>query len=303
MRRVVSLLISSVLLGLSAAAAQDVPAADLCQVEDGEMAAFAPTNEAKAILVLNSLQTGDTSAAEAYVSADTYIQHNLSAPDGREGLLGLIPAAAQGGAAVNIRRVLAMGDLVALHSEYDLPMMGGPLVAFDIFRFENGQIVEHWDNLIPRAEQPNPSGHTQTDGPIAITDLDQTQANCNRVVEFITRSLIAPDPTFDITQFVNPASYTQHNPMVGDGLAAFGGLMQQMAETSQVMGYTQIHLVVAQGNFVLTASEGVFGDAANPTPTAFYDLFRLEDGLIVEHWDVIAPIPPQSEWQNPNGKF
>jgi predicted SnoaL-like aldol condensation-catalyzing enzyme len=51
------------------------------------------------------------------------------------------------------------------------------------------------------------------------------------------------------------------------------------------MRYEEIGLVVAEGNFVLTGASGQLGGA----PTAFYDLFRLEDGLIVEHWDVIAP--------------
>lgn len=36
---------------------------------------------------------------------------------------------------------------------------------------------------------------------------------------------------------------------------------------------------------------------------AYYDLFRLEDGLIVEHWDVIENIPAEDDWMNDNGKF
>ena len=63
------------------------------------------------------------------------------------------------------------------------------------------------------------------------------------------------------------------------------------------MVYTDVHFVVAEGNFVLTASEGTFADK----PTAFYDLFRVEDGMIVEHWDVISDIP--SEMAHDNGKF
>ncbi|KAG1658279.1 hypothetical protein GQR58_023046 [Nymphon striatum] len=47
-------------------------------------------------------------------------------------------------------------------------------------------------------------------------------------------------------------------------------------------------------------SEGTFG---KDTPTAYYDLFRLEDGQVVEHWDVIAPIPAKSEWKNTNVKM
>jgi predicted SnoaL-like aldol condensation-catalyzing enzyme len=54
---------------------------------------------------------------------------------------------------------------------------------------------------------------------------------------------------------------------------------------------------VAEGNFVVTASEGTLGGE----PTAFFDLFRVEDGWIVEHWDVISTIP--SEMAHENGKF
>lgn len=273
----------------------------LCDT-DIETVQAAPSVEARAMLVLNSLQSGDTTATENYVSADAYTQHNLGVADGRDALLGLIPGAAQAGSTVNIKRVLVSGNIVALHTEYNLPMFGGAFVGFDVFRFEDGVIVEHWDNLIPVAE-PNPSRHTQTDGPVAITDLDKTQENCAKVVEFITKSLVASDPSLDITQYISPVTYTQHNPQVADGLEGFGAVMQAMAQNNQVMGYSKIHFVVAQGNFVLTASEGVFGDKNSPTSTAFYDLFRLEDDLIVEHWDVISPIPPQAEWQNQNGKF
>ncbi len=72
-----------------------------------------------------------------------------------------------------------------------------------------------------------------------------------------------------------------------------------MAENGMMMEYSTIHKVLGKGNFVLTMSEGKLGKQA----TAYYDLFRLENGQIVEHWDVIAPIPPKSEWKNDNGKF
>ena len=56
---------------------------------------------------------------------------------------------------------------------------------------------------------------------------------------------------------------------------------------------------MGEGNFVLTMSEGAIGSDA----MAFYDLFRLEDGLIVEHWDVIAPMPAADAKHNEAGKF
>jgi len=114
----------------------------------------------------------------------------------------------------------------------------------------------------------------------------------------VTRALIKHEQV-DFTKYINPANYTQHNPMVADGLEGFGAFMGEMAKKGISMNYDKIHITVAEGNFVLTASEGSFGGK----PQAFYDLFRLEDRLIVEHWDVIADMPGPGAAHNEAGKF
>jgi predicted SnoaL-like aldol condensation-catalyzing enzyme len=63
--------------------------------------------------------------------------------------------------------------------------------------------------------------------------------------------------------------------------------------------YQRVHRVLAEGSFVLCVSEGHFSG----THSAFYDLFRIADGKISEHWDTTEKIAPQSEWKNDNGKF
>lgn len=150
-------------------------------------------------------------------------------------------------------------------------------------------------NLIPVAA-PNPSGRTQTDGATEITDLDMTAANKATVEAFIADVLEGGAPE-KITDYVSTETYLQHNPDVADGLNGLGAALAAMAEAGMSMRYDETHIVVAEGNFVLAASEGALGE----TPTAYYDLFRLEDGLIVEHWDVISAIP--TEAANDNGKF
>ncbi len=52
-------------------------------------------------------------------------------------------------------------------------------------------------------------------------------------------------------------------------------------------------------SFVLVVSEGQFAGK----PTSFYDLFRVHDGKVAEHWDTLEVIPARSESKNPNGKF
>ena len=251
-------------------------------------------------LVLEALQTlmldGNVDAVSQYY-ADDIIQHNPMFANGiaaQSGVFAMLSSL--DGFKADFVRVIADDDMVAVHARYE---GFGPtaMIAFDVFRVENGKIVEHWDNLIE--EQPaNPSGRTQIDGATQITDLDKTEANKAKVADFLTKSLIE-HADVNITDYISPVTYLQHNPMVADGLQGFGAFMAQMAEQGITMDYTQVHHVIGEGNFVLTLSEGALGG----DPTAFYDLFRLEDGLIVEHWDVIAPMPGPDAPHNAAGKF
>jgi len=248
----------------------------------------------KVVALLNSFNTGDQ-APIGYINPDKYIQHNLGVADGLAGFGALMQNAPEGGFKADVIRAFEDGDYVFTQTKYDFY---GPKAGFDVFRFEDGLIVEHWDNLLA-VQKPNPSGHTQFDGATEITDLDKTEANKAKVKEFIETILLKGEMD-KVANYINPKSYVQHNPSVADGLDGFGAAMKYFAENGLVMEYDTLHKVLGQGNFVLTMSEGKFG---KKVPTAFYDLFRLEDGLIVEHWDVIASIPPKSEWKNDNGKF
>lgn len=91
-------------------------------------------------------------AAEKYISAETYIQHNPGVADGRDAFVAALTAATgPGGLRADIKRVVAEGDLVAVHSRWAsiTDSSAAPLAVFDIFRVENGLIVEHWDAMQP----------------------------------------------------------------------------------------------------------------------------------------------------------
>lgn len=86
---------------------------------------------------------------------------------------------------------------------------------------------------------------------------------------------------------------------IADGLPALATVLASLAKQGSPIVYDRVHRILGEGNFVLAASEGRLGRA----PTAYYDLFRLERGKIVEHWDVIETIPARETWANQNGKF
>ncbi|MBG7612845.1 nuclear transport factor 2 family protein [Polaribacter sp. BAL334] len=252
------------------------------------------SNKEKVVALLNSFNTGDQTPI-SYINAEKYIQHNLAVGDGLAGFGEVMKNAPEGGFKANVVRAFEDGNYVFTHTEYDF---FGPKAGFDVFRFEDGKIVEHWDNLI-EVQKPNPSGRTQFDGATDITDKEKTESNKKVVTDFIEKVLLGHEMD-KLTTYINPEKYLQHNPAVADGLDGFGEAMKYFAENGLVMEYTKLHKVLGEGNFVLSMSEGKFGKGEH---TAFYDLFRLEDGKIVEHWDVIQAIPPQSEWKNTNGKF
>ncbi|MDC8004803.1 nuclear transport factor 2 family protein [Aureisphaera galaxeae] len=252
------------------------------------------TNKEKAVALLNSFNTGDQTPI-SYINSQKYIQHNLAVGDGLEGFGEVMQHAPEGGFKANVVRAFQDGDFVFTHTEYNF---FGPKVGFDVFRFEDGLIVEHWDNL-SEITPPNPSGRTQLDGAVDISDKEKTSEN-KKLVEGFVNDVLMNGQSDKLTTYINAEKYLQHNAAVADGLDGLGAALQYFADNGLVMQYDKVHSVLGEGNFVLTISEGKFGKGDH---VAYYDLFRVENGLIVEHWDVIEVIPPQEEWKNSNGKF
>ena len=251
-------------------------------------------NKQKVVALLKSIETG-ASEPVSYINPNKYIQHNLGVADGLTGFGEVLQALPPNSAKANIVRVLQDGDFVFAHTEYNF---FGPKVGFDIFRFEDDKIVEHWDNLAD-ITPPNPSGRTQFDGETQITDVDKTEENKTSVINFVNE-VLKDGKVEKLSTYINPQKYIQHNSGVADGLDGLGAALDYFAKNELVMIYEKVHKVLGEGNFVLTISEGKFGRGEQ---VAFYDLFRLENGQIVEHWDVIEAIPKKENWKNKNGKF
>lgn len=251
------------------------------------------SNKEKVAHLISSIETGDADPI-GYINPNKYIQHNLAVADGLAGFGAVLQALPEGSAKANVVRIFQDGDYVFAHTEYNF---FGPKVGFDIFRFEDGLIVEHWDNLQEIA-QSSISGRSQIDGTVELVDLDKTEANKELVSKMIQDVFIGGDSS-KITDYISTEKYLQHNPAVGDGLSGLGEALGKMAEAGLPMTYSKCHLLLGEGNFVLTVSEGVFLG----NETAFYDLFRIENGKVVEHWDTLETIPAKSEWKNDNGKF
>lgn len=253
------------------------------------------SNKDKAVAVIASIETGAKEPI-GFINPEKYIQHNLAVADGLAGFGEVMQMLPEGSARAKVVRAFQDGDFAVVHTEYNF---FGPKAGFDVFRFEDGKIVEHWDNLQEIAP-PNASGRTQFDGVTDITDLDKTEQNKAIVSDFVQTILINGDLP-QIGKFIGPEDedYLQHNPGVADGLSGLGAALTALAEQGMPMVYHKNHKILGEGNFVLSISEGEFLNKH----VSFYDLFRLENGMLVEHWDTIETIPAASEWKNSNGKF
>lgn len=252
------------------------------------------SNKEKVVALLKSIETGAQEPV-GYINPDKYIQHNLGVADGLAGFGALLQQLPPNSAKVNTVRAFQDGDLVFTQTDYNF---FGPKIGFDIFRFEDDKIVEHWDNLQEKPENPNPSGHTMVDGTNEITDLDKAKEN-KALVENFVNDILVNGKMEKLAGYFDGDNYIQHNPQIADGLSGLGKALEYMASQGITMKYDKVHKVLGEGNFVLVVSEGSFANKH----TSFYDLFRVENGKIAEHWDVMETITPKEEWKNNNGKF
>ena len=229
------------------------------------------------------------------VFAKDVIQHNVLVPTGREALLGLLPILNKAGTTYKNRRLFQDGNYAFMHNTLNnaQPFGAEKIVSFNVYRVENGKIAEHWGVPTP-VVGPTPSGHTQFDGATEVTDLDRTDANKAAVAKLFDVIVHGTQEQVGaVIQATFAHDYKNHSPSVADGIPA---VFEAFAREQWV--YTKNHKILGEGNFVLSISEGT----AKGVPTAFYDLLRFDNGRVVEHWDVILPIPTKGLANN-NGMF
>jgi predicted SnoaL-like aldol condensation-catalyzing enzyme len=126
---------------------------------------------------------------------------------------------------------------------------------------------------------------------------DQPEANKRAVSEFYDLAFNQKQPEEAVRRYVGPY-YRQHNPQAGDGPEPFiqfvRGFMQAFPDLK-----VEPKRQIAEGDLVVVHSHLVRqpGDRG----MAVMDIFRLENGKIVEHWDVLQEVPEQAA--NPNTMF
>jgi predicted SnoaL-like aldol condensation-catalyzing enzyme len=117
------------------------------------------------------------------------------------------------------------------------------------------------------------------------------------VIEFFDLAFVQRHPTEAAIKYISPDKYIQHNPDGKDGRDAFIKGFAAYVEMSKYQAI--IKRVVAEGDMVVVHSHG-FNDPgdSNDRGEASVDIFRVENGKIVEHWDVIQPVPKNSNNSN-----
>lgn len=161
------LIAAVVAFGLAAAA---LPASTAAAQQAAPSSSRTPQEEANARVVtafydLAFNQHKPTEAARLYIG-DRYIQHNPGVPNGAAAFYGYFEGFFRDNpqSRATIHRVIADGDLVALHvHSQETPNDPGRAIV-DIFRVENGKIVEHFDVIQSVPTTPTANGNTMFDG-------------------------------------------------------------------------------------------------------------------------------------------
>lgn len=247
-------------------------------------------------LYLDGIRDGRVREAIRAHTGARYTQHSTGVADGPEGFIEFFESFVERNPKRDIEIVRAFEDgrYVFVHAYQSLNDGEAQWVTTDLFDTDaDGKIIEHWD-VISEYAGPGPSGNTQIDGATEISDLELTEFNKGQVRLFIADVLQNGD--FERFDDYVAADLIQH----AVGLENGGDACRARIEEAQDAGaqYEFVFKLIGQGNFVVSYSKSVMDDEA----VAVFNIWRLAEGKIVEHWSNAETIGPRETWGN-SGKF
>lgn len=244
-------------------------------------------------LYMEAIRDGNYVEAINRYSGDRYTQHSTPVKDGREGFIEFFTDFVKRNPIrdIEIVRGFEDGRYVFLHVVQTLNDGEFRYVTADIFDTDDhARMIEHWD-LIAELDGDPRGERSEVSGPAEVADLEMTGANKSLVERYTSEVLI--DGEVDRLDTYVSADLMQHNPAIADGASGF-----RRYATDTGLRYAQVHRLVGSGNFVVTLAEVEI----EGTSHAVMDIYRLDAGRIVEHWDVAEEITPPHTWVN-SGKF
>jgi predicted SnoaL-like aldol condensation-catalyzing enzyme len=128
--------------------------------------------------------------------------------------------------------------------------------------------------------------------------MSSPQDNKKLVIDFLDEMLRGGGPEAAFDKYCHPTNYIQHNPRLVNGKAGF---LEFARNASLCEGFAfEVRRMAAEDDLVWLQAEATgfhWSDEPNPVDPkslrhVFMDIFRVEDGKLVEHWDIYQRIPP-----------
>ncbi|KAB8029037.1 nuclear transport factor 2 family protein [Fluviispira multicolorata] len=234
-----------------------------------------------AVELIKSIETRNPKSAE-YVDTKKYIDHNQKVKFSIKGFNKVRSKGPKIKIKVNTVRAFEDGNFVFTHTVY---YFSTPKIGIDIFRFENGKVVEHWGGLTQKNDFTVKDAELKVAGSTQISDLKSSKENKKTIKKFIDTVLIKRKYNQSHLYF-NNKKFLDHESLFGKNFSSENMLKKNQIKVDDIKNnYSENIQILGEGNYVLAISEGTFACEV----ITYYDLFKLENNKIVEHWDVITP--------------
>lgn len=257
------------------------------------------------------LNAGQVENIDKFIARD-YKEYSLAMLNGREGFKQYINSKVSRKENIPeliedpVVSIVAEGDLVAVVtvSHYFEPDGSGNTYTssyFDLFRIQDNKIAAHWDSAqIKKGYVPlsvDRGGPLPVKGIVGLAQLellpnaDPKLANNKRLAFDLWRQTAEGGREELAFLYLDPI-YIQHNPNAATGRDGFIQYMSRRPDSNIESHYeAPLIAIISEGDLVVQAIQGYRPDPNNPgtdLDIAWFDMFRIKDGFIIEHWDTAS---------------